>query len=103
MAGLLPRFPIHLGMMASAAERLISPPRELVFVGGDVSSLQAAASKRVDPIMVMGYATPDNGDEWAFLADRPNTDTPVAYWCTNYACQPPESDPERLAETLVKA
>ena len=105
MAAMLGRFPTHLGMMAAAAERLLSPPRELVLVGDDVSALRSAASQRVDPLVITGYvqsAADANGD-WAFLADRPITDEPVAYWCTNYACQPPENNPERLAATLISS
>ena len=105
MAGVLSRFPTHLGMMAAATERLLSPPRELVLVGDDVSALRSAASKRVDPLVITGYATSDTAaiGEWAFLADRPAADVPTAYWCTNYACQPAETDPERLAETLISS
>ena len=104
MAGLLPRFPTHTGTMAAAAQRMVAPERELVLVGDDVSDLRAAGSRRIDPLLISGYVHSDKADigEWEFLADRPNTNQPTAYWCTNYACQPPESDPERLAEMMLK-
>ena len=102
LAGLMPRFPTHTGTMAAAAERLLAPPRELVLVGDDVSRLRAAGSKRIDPLLIIGYvASGATGiGDWEFLSDRPSTDKPTAYWCTNFACQPPESDPERLVEVM---
>lgn len=103
MAEVMPKYPIHVGMLASAAERMVSTPRELIFTGKDVTTLCEASTFRVDPLMLRGYVTPNvSVSIWKFLEDKPATDQPTAYWCRNYACLPPVGDPELLIETMRK-
>ncbi len=103
MAEILPRFPIHVGMLASVAERMVASQRELIFTGNDVQALRDASTFRVDPMVLRGYVTPGvNVSEWKFLEDKPESETPTAYWCRKYTCQAPVSDPDALKETMLK-
>ncbi len=103
MAEILPRFPVHVGGLATAAERMIATQRELIFTGKDVQALRDASTFRVDPLVIRGYVTPEvDVSEWKFLEDKPATEEPVAYWCRNYTCQAPASTPDGLTDAMRK-
>lgn len=102
MATVLPRYPVHVGTLASAAERLVTSPRELIFTGADVDALRDASTFRIDPLLIRGYVHPENqmADGWAFLDDKPAGDTAAAYFCRDYACLAPVTDPDALVEAM---
>ena len=102
MAETLPKYPMHVGSLASAAERLIVATRELIFTGNDVDDLRNASTLRVDPLILRGYVTPDTKADsgWKFLDDKPKTDEATAYFCRDYACKAPVTDAEALIEAM---
>ena len=101
MTALLPKYPMHVGTLATAAERMIVAPRELILVGEDVQELRSASMFRTDPLILRGYVTTDTSvEEWAFLQDKPITDHPTAYWCRDYACMAPVENSEDLIRTM---
>lgn len=103
MAEILPKFPIHVGMLASAAERMVASQRELIFSGKDVGELRDASTFRVDPLVLRGYVSPEtNTSDWKFLEDKPQSEDPTAYWCRKYTCQAPVSAPEELKQAMLK-
>lgn len=104
MAEVLPRYALHLGTMSSAAERLIADPRELIITGPDSAALRSAGAVRIDPLIVRGYASPQTstGQDWSFLSEHPVNDVATAYWCRNYSCLAPETDPEALTASMLK-
>lgn len=103
MAGVMPKFPIHVGMLANVSERMVSTQRELIFTGKDVTELRNASAFRVDPLILRGYVTPDSdASEWKFLEDKPASSEPTAYWCRQYTCQAPVNEPDALRETMRK-
>lgn len=99
MAVVLPRYPMHTGMLTVAAERLIAPPQELILGGEDVAEMRAVANEKIGPVTIRGYVTPDIGD-WAFLADKPNSAQSTAWWCSDFVCQAPVHSAEELREQL---
>ena len=102
MATVLPRYPIHIGMLASAAERMVTAPRELIFTGSEVNALREASTFRIDPLIIRGYVTPENdaAKGWEFLDEKPSAGEPTAYWCRDYACQAPVNTPDALVEVM---
>lgn len=97
MASVFARHPQHLCAMALVAERAISKPREMVIIGKDAAALREAAAERIDPLVIWAYRTSDApvGD-WKILEDKPFSDIATAYWCVDYACKEPTSDPDVL-------
>lgn len=104
MAEILARHPLHLGTINSAAERMVASTRELIFTGENTTDLRDASAFRVDPLVVRGYVTSNDvdTDEWKFLEDKPFTEEPTAYWCRNYTCSAPTTDPEELLASMRK-
>lgn len=102
MAEVMPRYAMHLGAMSTAAERLIAAPRELILTGDDIDALRTASTHRIDPLIVRGYVTSTSslGEGWDFLSDKPMTSQATAYWCRDYACKAPETNPDALVEAM---
>ncbi|MCA9833391.1 MAG: thioredoxin domain-containing protein [Thermomicrobiales bacterium] len=99
MAVVLPRYPMHTGMLTVAAERMILPTQELILGGNDIANMRTVANENINPITIRGYVHTDIGD-WAFLEDKPVADQPAAYWCSDYVCQAPVHSAEALRELL---
>lgn len=102
MVEVLPRYPKHTGTLSTAAERMVVPPRELIFAGRDVDALRNASAFRIDPLIIRGYVSSQklSSGEWVFLNDKPAGDTATAYYCRDYACKAPVSDPDALVEAM---
>lgn len=102
MAEIMPKYPIHVGALATASERMIVAPRELILTGNNVTSLREASTFRVDPLMIRGYVTTDNplDSAWEFVSDKHATDVATAFWCRDYACMAPVTEPEALVEAM---
>ncbi|MCO5225197.1 MAG: hypothetical protein M9953_07660 [Thermomicrobiales bacterium] len=100
MGGVLPRYPLHTGMLSCVAERLITPTRELVLVGHSTTELRDAGNELVDPLVVRGYVHTEKGSDWAMTEDKPFTPEATAYWCTNYTCKAPSRSADALREAM---
>ena len=99
--------PVFMGQFLAVAERVLTPPRELVFAGAPASTpvlaLRRAAATRFDPLIITGYADPANARltrRYPMLAERPVVDNSAAYLCQNFSCLPPVTTPEALTTLL---
>lgn len=101
MAEVMPRYPLHTGMMACAAERMLATPSELILTGPDTESLSSAANDLCSPLVIRGYVRPgDETSAWEYMSDKPQSDVATAYWCTNFTCKAPVHTAEDLRETM---
>jgi hypothetical protein len=94
-------FPQAVPYLLHALDFRLGEPRRVV-IAGDTNStkfhelLGAAHSVYQPNKVVLG----NTGPVEAFAQTLPAKDGPVAYVCTGRACQPPTSDPARLAALL---
>jgi uncharacterized protein YyaL (SSP411 family) len=99
-------YPTAFGRVLACLERHLTPVRELVFAGDPdsdaVHALREVASKRYLPDVVVGFATPETGNRWAMLLDRPVVAQGAAYLCQNFTCLPPVTDPAALIVLLER-
>jgi uncharacterized protein len=99
-------YPLYISFFHAVAQRMIAPPRELVFAGEPASetvqALRTAAAGVFDPTRIVGYSVPGSADAAAFemLADRPVVGDGAAYLCVESACKPPVTTAEELTSLL---
>ncbi len=101
------RVPLAFARLLCAADFALDPPRELAIIGEpaspDTNTLLAVAARRFDPNLVVAIATPAEAANAVdpLLDQRSQREgTATAYYCENYTCQAPVTNPEALAALL---
>jgi hypothetical protein len=99
------RYPSAFGYALSAADFLVSTPKEVAIVGNaleDIQPLLREAWRRYLPNKVV--APGFSGENIPLLENRPLQDgRPTAYVCEHYACKQPVNEPSALADQLSAA
>jgi uncharacterized protein len=97
------RYPAGFGYALSAADFLLSTPKEVAIVGSDIADLRpmlAETWRRYLPNKVVAAGTVGQ-TEIPLLENRPLINgLATAYVCENYTCQQPVNDLEGLATQL---
>ncbi len=97
------RYPSGFGYALSAADFLLSTPKEVAIVGkngSDIGPLLREAWRRYVPNKVV--APGFGGENIPLLENRPlQNNRATAYVCVHYACQKPVNDPSELATQLL--
>ncbi|HLU37019.1 MAG TPA: thioredoxin domain-containing protein [Thermomicrobiales bacterium] len=99
-------YPLFTGFLLAAAQRIIEPPKELVFAGDPgsdaVQELRKTALAIYDPTRVIGYSgtAGEHADRYPMLADRPLVGDAAAYVCSEGTCRPAVTTADALAEML---
>ncbi|HEU5460365.1 MAG TPA: thioredoxin domain-containing protein [Pyrinomonadaceae bacterium] len=93
------RYPSGFGYALSAADFLLSTPKEVAIVGAERQPLLREVWRRYLPNKVV--APGFGGENIPLLENRPLlNDRPTAYVCKNYTCQKPVNEPSELARQL---
>jgi uncharacterized protein YyaL (SSP411 family) len=98
------RYPSGFGYALSAADFLLSTPKEIAIVGKnqeDIRPLLRETWRRYVPNKVVA---PGSGTEnIPLMENRPlQNERPTAYVCVHYACQQPVNEPAELAAQLTE-
>ena len=97
------RYPSGFGYALSAADFLLSTPKEIAIVGkdsNDIEPLLSEAWRRYLPNKVV--APGFGGENLPLLENRPlQNNRATAYVCVRYACQQPVNEPSELANQLA--
>ena len=97
------RYPSGFGYALSAADFLLSTPKEIAIVGNDredIDQLLLEAWRRYLPNKVV--APGFGGEKIPLLENRPlQNGRATAYVCVHYACQQPVNEPEELGTQLL--
>src|SRR5690606_33823089 len=99
-------YPLFTGFLLAAAQRIIEPPKELVFAGDPgsdaVQELRKTALAIYDPTRVIGYSgtAGEHADRYPMLADRPLVGDAAASVCSEGTCRPAVTTADALAEML---
>jgi uncharacterized protein YyaL (SSP411 family) len=105
IAGQIRRYPAGFGYALSAADFLLSTPKEVAIVGkdpDDIRPLLREAWRRYLPnkVVAPGFEAADI----PLLQDRPlQNGRATAYVCVHYTCQQPVNDVSALADQLLSA
>jgi uncharacterized protein YyaL (SSP411 family) len=95
------RYPSGFGYALSAADFLLSEPKEVAIVGEDIRPLLAETWRRYIPNKVVAPSVSGDDGDVALLENRPSIDgLATAYVCQNYTCQQPVTDIAALREQL---
>jgi uncharacterized protein YyaL (SSP411 family) len=95
------RYPSGFGYALSAADFLLSTPKEVAIVGKDIRPLLAETWRPYLPNKVVAAGGADLAEITPLLADRPLVNgLPTAYVCEHYTCQNPVTDVSSLAAVL---
>lgn len=95
------RYPSGFGYALSAADFLLSTPKEVAIVGGDISPLLGETWRRYLPNKVVAPSVSGEVDGVMLLENRPMLNgLATAYVCENYTCQQPVTDVVALREQL---
>ena len=96
------RYPSGFGYALSAADFLVSTPKEVAIVGRDLADIQALLSEVWRRYMPNKVVAPGFGEEnIPLLQSRPLlNDRATAYVCVNYTCQRPVNEVSDLANQL---
>jgi uncharacterized protein YyaL (SSP411 family) len=98
------RYPSGFGYALSAADFLLSTPKEVAIVGhdaADIRPLLAETWRRYLPNKVVAAGGAELAEITPLLADRPLVNSlPTAYVCEHYTCQNPVTDVSSLAALL---
>ena len=97
------RYPSGFGYALSAADFLLSTPREIAIVGKDPSDIQPLLHEAWRRYLPNKVVAPGFGNEnIPLLENRPLlNDRATAYVCVHYACQQPVNEVPELARQLV--
>jgi uncharacterized protein YyaL (SSP411 family) len=94
------RYPSGFGYALSAADFLLSTPKEVAIVGKDIAPLLAETWRRYLPNKVVAASA--GADVIPLLENRTMIDgLPTVYVCENYTCQQPVTDVAALREQLT--
>jgi hypothetical protein len=98
------RYPSGFGYALSAADFLLSTPKEVAIVGKDepdIAPLLAETWRRYLPNKVVSPSFSGEGEGVVLLENRPLVNgLATAYVCENYTCQQPVTDVSALREQL---
>ena len=96
------RYPSGFGYALSAADFLLSTPKEVAIVGKDIAPLLAETWRRYLPNKVVAPSNSGDIEGVVLLENRPLVDgVATAYVCENYTCQQPVTDALALREQLT--
>ncbi len=110
LSGGMEQLPGAFGRLLSALDFRLSSPLEVAIIGepetADTRTLLRAVYSRYLPNKVVAGRAEDDEEAAGLvplLANRPTRDgKATAYVCEGYVCQSPTTEPEELAEQLVK-
>ena len=110
LSGGMEQLPGAFGQLLSALDFHLSSPLEVAIIGepetADTRTLLRAVYSRYLPNKVVAGRAEDDEEAAGLvplLANRPTRDgKATAYVCEGYVCQSPTTEPEELAEQLVK-
>ena len=95
------RYPSGFGYALSAADFLLSTPKEVAVVGEDISPLLAETWRRYIPNKVVAPSYSGDIEGVVLLENRtPVKGLATAYVCENYTCQQPVTDVSALEAQL---
>jgi uncharacterized protein YyaL (SSP411 family) len=99
------RYPSGFGYALSAADFLLSTPKEIAIVGKDAHDIRPLLHEAWRRYLPNKVVAPGFGSEnIPLLQDRPlQNGRPTAYVCVHYACQQPVNDGSALADQLLSA
>ena len=96
------RYPSGFGYALSAADFLLSTPKEIAIVGRDRQDIEPLLNEAWRRYLPNKVVAPGFGaEDIPLLESRPLlNDRATAYVCENYACQKPVNEPAELAKQL---
>lgn len=98
------RYPSGFGYALSAADFLLSTPKEVAIVGGDIGLLLTESWRRYLPNKVVAPSVSGEVEGILLLENRPMVNgLATAYVCENYTCQQPVTDVSDLERQLSHA
>ncbi len=105
-AALLARYPQGLGRLLAAADFALGPRAELAVIGDPADpatrALLAVAREQYRPHLIIVRADTDAGRLSPLLQDRPAVNgRPTAYFCRDYVCLAPVTEPDALRQLLA--
>jgi uncharacterized protein YyaL (SSP411 family) len=93
--------PFGFSHLLAALDLWLARPTEIVLAGGEVGVLARAVAEVYLPSRVIVHADGAPALVGALTAGKGPVDgRPAAWVCRDFACQRPETDPERIKETL---
>ena len=105
VSGQIRRYPSGFGYALSAADFLLSTPKEVAIVGKDAADIHPLLHEAWRRYLPNKVVAPGFGSEnIPLLQNRPlQNGRPTAYVCVHYACQQPVNDISALADQLLSA
>jgi uncharacterized protein YyaL (SSP411 family) len=103
MADSIRRYPSGFGYALSAADFLLSTPKEVAIVGKDGNDIRPLLSETWRTYLPNKVVAPGFGAQnIPLLENRPLLNgRPTAYVCVHYTCQQPVNEPSELAAELL--